>query len=261
VRRTARSGVYTALDGAFSFHKPSSDVGLAAGWQRGNTQVEIALTALDYVRQPYLLRSNVDFPLGHAFRVEGHLGVMRPATLRAYVQAAPDSGFVQDERYGFAGGLVEWLPSTSVTAGGFATLIRAVTDRAPLPNGGAVNDYRLTERTAQVGARLLVRPASRWLLEGWLGRVWRAERRVYPAGAAPDVNYEDVAWSGQAVPTRSPKVATTARFAATSAGGSPTVHCSIWGWGSIWIRGSGRVAGSAGRTDGSRSTGKALTPH
>jgi len=220
VRRTARSGVYAFAEGAFSFHKPSSDVGLGAGWQRGNAHVEIGLTALDaftnviygdlkvqntpadtaldYVRQPYLLRSNVDFPLGHAFRVEGHLGVMRPATLRAYVQAAPDSGFVQDERYGFAGGLVEWLPSTSVTAGGFATLIRAVTDRAPLPNGGAVNDYRLTERTAQVGARLLVRPAPRWLLEGWLARVWRPERRVYRSGGAPDVNYEDVAWSGQA---------------------------------------------------------------
>lgn len=221
VRRTARSGAYAFLAGAFAFHKPSSDVGLGAGWQRGNARVEIALTALDafsnliyrdlkvqntpadtaldYVRQPYLLRGNVDLPLGRAWRVEGHAGVMRPARLRAYAQAAPDSGFVQDERYGFAGGLVEWLPSTRVTGGGFATVIRAVTDRAPLPNGGAVNDYHLTERTVQLGASLLVRPAPRWLLEGWLARVWRPERRVYPGGAAPDVNYEDVAWSGQAV--------------------------------------------------------------
>ena len=47
VRRTARSGFYTALEGAFSFHKPSSDVGFVAGWQHGNRHVEIALTALD----------------------------------------------------------------------------------------------------------------------------------------------------------------------------------------------------------------------
>ena len=221
VRRTTSSGVYTALDGAFSFHKPSSDVGLAAGWQRGNTEVEIAITALDafnnfiygglkventpadtaldYRRQPYLLRGHADVPLGARWRVEGRAGVMRPATVRAFVQAAPDSGFLQDERYGFAGALVEWLPSSHVTAGAFATVIRAVTDRTPLPNGGAVNDYRLTERTAELGALVLARPAPRWLLEGWLGRVWRPERRVYPGGAAPDVNYEDVSWSGQAV--------------------------------------------------------------
>ncbi len=77
VRRTPRSGTYTALEGDFSFHKPSSDVGVAAGWQSGNTRVEIALTvldafsnliygglkvqntpadtALDYRRQPFLL--------------------------------------------------------------------------------------------------------------------------------------------------------------------------------------------------------------
>src|SRR6267142_4632567 len=141
VRRTARSGAYTALDGAFSFHKPSSDVGLAAGWQRGNTQVEIALTALDafnnviygglkvqntpadtaidYRRQPFLLHGHADLPLGRRWRVAGYAGVMRPATLRAYVQAAPDSGFLQDERYGFAGAVAEWLPSHRLTVGAY----------------------------------------------------------------------------------------------------------------------------------------------
>jgi hypothetical protein len=221
VRRTASSGVYTALDGAFSFHKPSSDVGLAAGWHRGSTQVEVALTALDafsnliygglkvqntpadtaldYKRLPFLLHGHADLPLGRRWRVEANAGVMRPATVRAYVQAAPDSGFLQDERYGFAGTLVEWLPSNRVTVGGFATVIRAVTNRAPLPNGGAVNDYHLTERTVELGGTLLIRPAPRWLLEAWLERMWRPERRVYPLGAAPDVNYEDVSWSGQAI--------------------------------------------------------------
>jgi len=218
--RTARSGVYTALEGTFSFHKPSADVGLATGWRRGNTQVEVALTALDafnnfiygglkventpadtaldYQRQPFLLRGHADLPLGARWRLEGHAGVMRPAAVRAFVQAAPDSGFLQDERYGFAGGLVEWLPSSRVTTGVRATVIRAVTDRRPLPNGGAVNDYRLTERTVEFGGSVLVRPAPTWMLEGWLGRLWRPERRIYRSGAAPDVNYEDVSWSGQA---------------------------------------------------------------
>src|SRR5207237_5046089 len=124
---------------------------------RGNRQVEIALTALDafndviygglkventpadtaldYRRQPYLLRGHADLPLGSRWRVEGHAGVMRPAALRAFVQAAPDSGFLQTERYGYAGVLAEWLPSSGMTVGGFATVIRAVTSRRPLPNG------------------------------------------------------------------------------------------------------------------------------
>jgi len=227
VRRTARSGVYTALEGAFSFHKPSSDVGIATGWQRGNSRVEIALTALDafnnviygglkvqntpadtaldYQRKPFLLRGHADLPLGRRWRVEGHAGVMRPATLRAFVQAAPDSGFVQAERYGYAGVLAEWLPSSGITVGGFATVIRAVTSRSPLPNGGAVNDYRLTERTVQLGGSLLFRPAPKWLFQGWLGRMWRPERRVYPGAVAPEVNYEDVSWSAQAVVTYRPE--------------------------------------------------------
>src|SRR3989454_4683751 len=122
VRRTARSGLYTALDGAFSFHKPSSDVGLAAGWQRGNSQVEIALTALDafnnfiygglkvqntpphtaldYRRQPVLLHRHADLLLGRRWRVAGYGGVMRPAPLRAHRPGAPGSGFLPDERYG-----------------------------------------------------------------------------------------------------------------------------------------------------------------
>ena len=221
LRRTRASGLYTALDGDFTFHKPSSDIGAALGWQRGTTQLELALTALDafnnfiygglkvvntpadtaldYRRQPWLLHGHADVSLGPRWRLEGRAGVMRPATLRAYVQAAPDSGFLQDERYGFAGALVEWLPSTRVTAGGFATLIRAVTDRTPLPNGGAINDFRLTERTAQLGASLLLRPTPRLTLEAWLARVWRPELRVYQTGAAPNVDYEDVAWSGQLV--------------------------------------------------------------
>jgi hypothetical protein len=221
LRRTARSGAYGFLHGTFPFHKPSAGVGLGAGWARGAARVELALTALaafnnliyndlkvqntpadtalDYVRQPYLLHGRVELPLGRAVRVEGHAGVMRPALLRAFVQAAPDSGFLQGERYGFAGGLLEWSPAPTLTAGSFATVVRAVADRTPLPDGGAVNDFALTERSVRAGAVLLARPAPRWLVEAWLERWWRPERRVSRRGAGADVNYEDVSWTGQAV--------------------------------------------------------------
>src|SRR5205823_11651409 len=57
------------------------------------------------------------------------------------------------------------------------------------------------------------------------------------------------------------KLVTTARSAPTLGGASPTVRCLIWAWGSIWTRVSIHEAGSAERTDGSRSIGNALTPH
>ena len=69
------------------------------------------------------------------FAQEARLALLTPrfvGELRAYVQAAPDSGFLQHERYGFAGARAEWLPSHRVTVGAYATVIRAVTDRAPL---------------------------------------------------------------------------------------------------------------------------------
>ena len=229
VRRT-EGGFFSSIEGTLVPLKPSSDLEVGAGWRPpgGGGDRELALyiavldafndliyqdlkvlnaeadTALDYERQPVTLRSTATWRLGTRWRVEGRGGVMLPATLRAYVQFAPDSGFRQAERYGFAGVLVEWHASERVTLGGFATYLRAVTDRTPLPNGRALDDFRLTERTMQVGSLLLARVAPDWVIESWLGRNWRPERRTYRTGAAPDVNYEDVAWSGQATLARRP---------------------------------------------------------
>ncbi|HXQ28770.1 MAG TPA: hypothetical protein VN848_05830 [Gemmatimonadales bacterium] len=113
------------------------------------------------------------------------------------MQTSPDSGFRQSEDYEFAGILVEHRPTDWLTVGVFATYIEAITDRTPLPEGGIINDYRLTEREADAGVRVLARVAARWALEGWLARNWRPQWQVYRSDAAPNVDYEDAAWDQQ----------------------------------------------------------------
>jgi hypothetical protein len=154
-------------------------------------------TALDYERQPIAVRVNLDQPVGRTWRVESRGGVMLPSRVRAYVQTAPDSGFRQSEDYEFAGILVERRPLDRLTLGVFATYIEAITDRTPLPEGGTINDYRMTEREADAGVRVLARVTGRWALEGWLARNWRPQWQVYRSEAAPNVDYEDAAWDHQ----------------------------------------------------------------
>ena len=225
------AGFFSSIEGTLVPLKPSSDLEVGAGWRRAQGELALYLavldafndliyqdlkvlnaaadTALDYERQPVTLRGTADLRLTPHWRLEARAGVMLPATLRAYAQFAPDSGFRQRERYGFGGVLIEWHESERVTLGGFATYLRAVTDRTPLPNGRALDDFRLTERTLEAGGLLLARVAPDWVIEGWLARNWRPERRVYRAAAgapavAADVDYEDAAWSGQAVLARRP---------------------------------------------------------
>jgi hypothetical protein len=145
-----------------------------------------------------MLHANLDFPLASRLRFEGHGGVLGPSLVRAYVQDLPDSGFRQGEDYAFVGGLLEWSASRRVTASGFATYVNAVIDRQPLPDGRPLDDFRLTERTTRAGAHLVAQLAPRWLFQSWAARMWRTEWRVYFTSAAPDVDYEDESWSGQA---------------------------------------------------------------
>lgn len=222
--RTAASGVFEFIAATLTPLKPSDDIEVGAGWRRGDTRVTLSVaaldafnnliyqdlgitgnvrvdTALDYERRPLMLHANLDIPLGTRFRFEGHAGVLGPSTVRAYVQTLPDSGFRQDERYSFVGALFEWIASPRVTASGFATYVNAVTDRRPLPYGRPLDDFRLTERTVQAGAHLLARLAPRWMFQSWAARMWRPEWRVYRTAAAPNVDYQEVSWTGQAVLT------------------------------------------------------------
>ncbi len=219
--RTAESGFFLSLESTLVPFKPHTAIEAGTGWRRAGRELAVFVgvidafnnfiygglgltgtaardTMLDYDRQPLTVRVNVDQSIGAKWRVESRAGVMRPATLRAYPRYSPDSGFRQDEGYGFAGILVEHQPIGRLTMGVFATYIQAVTDRTPLPDGRALDDFRLTERTGQAGGLLLARLPSHCVLESWLGRNWRPQWQVYRRGAAPDVDYEDAAWSGQA---------------------------------------------------------------
>ncbi|MFQ6047597.1 MAG: hypothetical protein ACE5PT_14760, partial [Gemmatimonadales bacterium] len=156
-------------------------------------------TALDYEEQPFALRGSAEWRPARGVRVELNAAVLTPTRVRAYRQVAPDTGFRQDERFGFASGLFEWAPLPRLRVGGFATWVRAVTDRTPLPQSGPADDFRLVERTTRAGAFLLLSPGTRWRGEAWLARSTRPETRDYRQGAPPDVDYEDRAWSGAAL--------------------------------------------------------------
>ena len=209
---------FVFFGGSLHAYKPELDLTLGAGLADpgGRTTVSLtwldsfsdaiyqglevwegfADTAIDYERQAFALRAAVERRLGRHFRAEVDAAVMLPARIRAYAQVAPDSGFVQREEFAFAAGLVEWAFTPRLAVGGIAHWVRAVTDRSPLPDGGAENDYLLTEETTRLGAYVLWRPLRDWRFESWVTHEWRPERRDYRGGAGDDVNYEDRAWRG-----------------------------------------------------------------
>ncbi len=155
-------------------------------------------TLLDYTQHPFTGRVALDVPLGRQFRAEAYALGMTPTRLVVEVRPNPDSGFVQDERYAYAGGLIEWGPSEQSGLGFFATWLRARLDRAPLPDGRPEDDFDLTEKTAQFGVYGIHRFARRFEVEAWLARVWRTEERVTPdPSAGANLDYEDRAWAGR----------------------------------------------------------------
>lgn len=231
-RNLPRLGIEKAWSGPFAFAettvdalKPEMDVTLGGGWRDGHGEAALSLTmldafsdviyqglvvyegfadtAIDYERRPLALRAKVHRQLGRHLRVEADLGAALPSTLRAYRQAAPDSGFRQDEQFGMAAGLVEWTTLPAVRVGAFTTWVRTIMDRAPLPEGRPEDDFRLEERTTQVGGYAQWRPSRGWQVESWLLREHRPETRTYGRpGANPDVDYEDKAWRGQTMVRR-----------------------------------------------------------
>ena len=216
-----KSGAFAGLHGTLEAIKPDMDLEARAGYRSpGGREVGAALgvldafsdviyqvlvvweayadTALDYQRQPFTVRAWGEWPLGNRLRLEAHGGLMTPTTVRAYRQAAPDSGFRQHERYGFAAGMLEWSPLARLRAGGFVTYVRAQTDRTPLPLSPAEDDYVLTESTARFGGFALAQLAERWRFEGWLARTARPERRDMRQLDSLDVDFEDRMLTGEA---------------------------------------------------------------
>lgn len=225
VRRAWEGGVTGYVEGSLHADKPDSDVTVGARWDGGRTRAAVAVTLLDafsdviyqglvvwhgfapvatdYERHPVALRASAEHAFGadgEGVRLEAHGAWMRPARVRAYRQTAPDSGFVQDERFSLAAGLVEAPVAAGVRAGVFASRVRAELDREPLPAGPASDDFRLVERTTRAGAFVLARAGASLEVEGRVAREWRPELRERPATAPdslPGVDYEDRAWIGR----------------------------------------------------------------
>jgi hypothetical protein len=208
------------LRGTIKPDKPESDIELGTTWRLAGGTVTVALgaldlfsdfiyqslgapvnvadSALDYRTHPYTLRAAADLPLGRGFRVEGYALAMTPTRVVAESQTEPDVGFVQDERFAYAGALLEWAPTPATALGGFATGVRARTGRRPLAAGRPEDDYDLTERTWRLGLYAIHRFVDRLQAEAWLAHTWRTEDRARPdTTVAPNVDYEDRTWAGR----------------------------------------------------------------
>ena len=219
-RKDWKPGPFIVFGGSLDAFKPEMDLWAGAGFRDRNGEAKLtaswldafsdaiyqglgvwegfADTVIDYERQSFALRASVERRVGRHFRVEADGALLLPTRFTAYVQVEPDSGFRQEEDFAFVGGLAEWAFTPSVTVGAFATWVKAITDRAPLPAGLAEDDYYLSEETTRVGGYALWQIALRWRVETWLTREWRPELRDFRGGVGEDVDYEDRAWRGQA---------------------------------------------------------------
>jgi hypothetical protein len=188
-------GVITAAVGAL-------DVFSDLIYQDLEVPANIADTTFNYTAQPFSGRVALDLPLGRRFRLEGYGLVMTPTRFVAESRSDPGGGFAQDERFGYAGGLLEWTPSYRSAVGGIATWVASRVERTRLPAGQAEDDFDLEQATYRLGVYGLHRFSDRFELEAWLTRIWRSEERIRPDTAvAPNVDYEDRAWAGRSTLT------------------------------------------------------------
>jgi hypothetical protein len=128
--RESPNGVFGFIEGALTPIKPSADIEVGGGWHRGGSRVTVSAavldafndviyqslnvyhvfadTALDYQSHPVMLRTNFDVPLGPRFRPRDMAGWDRPGS-----RVRPDgrTRVLQQEDYGFVGGLFEWMAS------------------------------------------------------------------------------------------------------------------------------------------------------
>jgi hypothetical protein len=228
------SGVFAYGGGSLDPVKPDSDLELGIGWRSaatGNPRHEARLTlavvdwssnliylglnaakqpqvdsTLAYDRQPLALHGSVSSAITRTVRLEVFGMAATPSTIDQYEGLNRDQGIRQEEEFGFVGGLVEWSARPNLRIGGFATYVRAQTERSALSEGLGVDEYRLIEETTNVGAFALYGIGRQWHMEAFIARNRRPEEREYRNGTLPDVDYLDQAWTGQVVARR-----TTAR--------------------------------------------------
>jgi hypothetical protein len=222
-RELSEGRATTFLTGTLKTKKPETDLELGITWRLPGGDVTVALaaldvfsdfvyqslevdpsvadTTLDYTALPFTARLSLDLDLGHRLRIEAHGLVLTPTSVVAESQSSPGDGFAQDERYAYAGGLLEWAPTPRVAFGGFATWVRARLDRSPLPGSSESDEdwIRLTEETRQLGVYGIHPLGERFTAEGWLARIWRTEDRVFltPPTWWTVIDYEDRTWAGR----------------------------------------------------------------
>lgn len=204
----------TDLEAGFMWRAGANELTLAVGaldlfsdliYQSLEVAPEVADSALDYTAHPFAFRTTVDLQLTSGLRAEVYGLLLTPTRLSVESQANPGSGFVQEEAYGYAGGLIEWTAAPGTAFGGFGTWVRGRSDRAPLRADDPVIPFDLTERTWRVGAYGIHRSGPGVSLEALVARIGRDEVRRRPEGSgAANVDYDDRTWVGRADLTYAP---------------------------------------------------------
>lgn len=232
--KTWNSGVFAFFQASLDPLKPDSDVEAGVGWRSEPTrnprhQARLSLAVVDwsnnliylglngaeqpqvdstvaYRGQPLAVHGSLSSHVARTVRVEVFGAAATPTTIDQYEGFDRDDGLRQEEEFAFLGGLVEWSARPNLRMGGFASVVRARTDRSGLTAGVDVDEYRLVEKTTNVGAFGLLGMGRQWHLEALMARNSRPETREYADEALPDVDYLDQAWIGHLLARR-----TTAR--------------------------------------------------
>lgn len=228
VEKAWRNGIFGFFGSTIMAVKPEMDLTVGAGWRHERGELSVAVTALDafndvifvglevwpgfadtaidYRNVPVGARATGEWTLGAHLRVEASGGVQLPTGFVAFRQTATDEGFRQEERLAYAAGLLEYSISPRLRAGVTTSVVRARTDRTPLPASGPDADYELLERTMRVGAFVLADPLRFLRTHAWLVREFRPERREFRSGGGTNVDYEDRAWTGALVIEYRPRI-------------------------------------------------------
>jgi hypothetical protein len=186
--------------------KPEVDLELGASWFPGGGEVTVAVGALDvfsdvvyqvlgvgaaladstldYLSRPYTVRVFVELPLHPRLRMEAFGLRLTPTRVRVEPQGEAWEGFVQDEGYAYAGGLLEWTPGDRTALGALATWKRGRTEREPAEGAalGGMDSFQVLETSRQLGAFLIHDPFSQLRIRGWLVRVMEEETRKSVVG-------------------------------------------------------------------------------
>ncbi len=212
----ARTFVRTTVMAA----KPEWDFEIGVGWQASPGEITVAFgvldpfsdaiyqglgvspaisdTALDYKTHPLTVRVGLDLALNRNFRLEAFGLALTPTTVVVESQTS-GAGFLQDERYAYAGSLLEWSPSRRTAVGGSATWVRAGLDRQALPAGGPTDNFDLMEKSWQLGLYAIHHLSERLRLQSWLAHTWRSETRLRPVDSPePSIDFADRILSGNA---------------------------------------------------------------